>query len=341
MCFDKNCGDTLAALADLREKLNKNTRHSKWFSGKITPRTRLKITGYASMNSVEEMSTSVALVLASEYDRQLVNMEEPAPLFDPLNWDPNLLFKLQEIGFFRTFGTKLKFENVASNDDLKVVPFFKGRNAQTMAVADQELQNLVEHVSPGTELAPELSAALLGAIGEAIINVREHAYISDHEYEIPHVGYWWATGAASKNSRKIQISLFDQGVTIPISYPKLHWHNAIMERLGISKHSQNANGFDQDAELISAATRYGNSARNLEENRQSKGGTGLPQMKKAIEMCGKGSLLILSRAGKYKFEVAGSRSNEELANFDHSIGGTLVEWTVELPGADHVEHNRV
>jgi hypothetical protein len=47
-----------------------------------------------------------------------------------------------------------------------------------------------------------------------------------------------------------------------------------------------------------------------------------------IKICGKGSLSILSRGGRYDYEhgTNGRRDSRE-----YSVGGTLIEWELHLP----------
>ena len=61
--------------------------------------------------------------------------------------------------------------------------------------------------------------ALCGAVVDALENVHDHAYPSDHFVGIRHVPNWWFTGAAHEDKRWLILGVYDQGITIPVSLP--------------------------------------------------------------------------------------------------------------------------
>jgi len=250
----------------------------------LSPKKNIKIESYISMENIEEISTSAALVLAAEYERKFHFMDEPAPIFDLENWDSGTLYKLFQIGFFERFGYQVSNSwKSGQSKDIMTIPFYSGSKAE-MEKYDNKLKALVEHIDPNFELPNSMRLGLNSAIGEAANNAREHAYFV-HDFKYPHVNRWWATGAASKDERTLV-----------------------------------------DAKMIQAATRFGKSGR---ENQT--GGYGLPQIKDAIRICGEGSLMILSRGGKYLYSVSEGKEEETLDCFSASVGGTLIEWRVRLP----------
>ena len=336
LCFLRNPSETLESFDYTRKELHRNLNQKLWFRSDLDPRKEVTVNGYIGMEQVREMSTSAALVLAAEYERRTLHMEEPPPIFDLENWDVSLLDKLNQIGFFERFGYSFEFDvGHSTQTDVLTVPFYSGSEDQ-MEKVDQKLLSLVQHIDPEFNISAEMRLALNSAVGEAVANTREHAYQTTHEFKYPHVQRWWATGAASASERKIVVSLFDQGVTIPVSYPKLPVFAKMMSKLSLFD-DETSTKFANDAKLIGAAARYGKTGRGLLESGASsgkdevKGGYGLPQIKDAIELCGGGSLMILSRGGRYLYRVDGTKREEDFETYDHSVGGTLIEWTVTLP----------
>ena len=336
MCFRRAPAETLSAFDYVRRKLHRRADKRLWFKPDIRLDKAVPIRSYVSMSDVGEISTSAALVLAAEYERQSMNMDEKAPLFDVRKWDPKLLRKLEQIGFFAKFDyvSDKGCSEVGSQPDVLTVPFYSGTRAK-MEEVDQKLLRLVEHIDPEYEMDLEHVLALNSAVGEAATNTREHAYPPDHEFAFPHVGLWWATGAASRSKRKIVVSLYDQGVSIPVSYPKLPAFQKTISAFLDLFDTRGENGYMNDAKLIQAATKYGKSGRDPSSGTKMDpiGGYGLPQIKEAIDVCGEGSLMILSRAGRYIYEFRNGRSSEDLSAYECSVGGTLIEWEVSLPGA--------
>lgn len=336
LCFLKNPKETLESFDYTRKELHRNMDQKLWFRSNLNPKKEVNVNGYIGMDLVEEMSTSAALVLAAEYERRTLHMEEPPPIFDLTNWDPNLLYKLSQIGFFERFGYSFEFDTEQSiQTNVLTVPFYSGSKAEMQKV-DEKLLSLVEHIDPDFKISTDMRVALNSAVGEAFANTREHAYSSQHEFKYPHVRRWWATGAASASERKIVVSLFDQGVTIPVSYPQLPIWPKLQKVLNFFD-SESSAEFANDAILIGAAAEYGKTGRGLlgpdafGKKPEDKGGYGLPQIKDAIELCGGGSLMILSRGGRYLYQLDGTNREEDFQTYDHSVGGTLIEWTVTLP----------
>lgn len=333
MCFRRAPTETLRAFDHVRRMLHKQKGKRAWFKPDARPEKAVSIRSYISMSDVKEISTSAALVLAAEYERKSIGMDEKAPLFDVANWDSNLSEKLEQIGFFSRFDYEPELESDEERQsDILTVPFYSGTMAK-MEEVDKKLLKLVEHIEPEYQMDLDHVLALNSAVGEAATNTREHAYPDDHNFDFPHVGLWWATGAASRSERRIVVSLYDQGVSIPVSYPKLPvFQRTIAALLDLFDTSREI-PYINDAKMIQAATKYGKSGRLSEPGHNSNpiGGFGLPQIKDAIDVVGEGSLMILSRGGRYIYTVKRGRASEDLSTFDFSVGGTLIEWEVALP----------
>jgi hypothetical protein len=333
MCFLREPELTLQAFEYIRKRLHINKTNRLWLKPKLDANLDVTVNGYTSMRNVKEISTSAALVLAAEYERKMMSMDESAPLFELEYWDKNLLNKLDQIGFLARFGYQVpQTDDLSIYMDIMTVPFYSGTKSE-MEKVDKKLLKLVEHIDPNFQIGVDMLIALNSAVGEAATNTREHAYKDYHNFQYPHVGRWWATGAASVTDRRIVVSLYDQGVTIPLSYTRLPFFKSIISKLNLFDTSERS-VYANDAKLIQAATVYGKSGRGNDSAGSRKdqiGGFGLPQIKDAINLCGGGALMILSRGGRYIYEVADGVQSEQLNTFECSIGGTLIEWTVTLP----------
>ena len=73
--------------------------------------------------------------------------------------------------------------------------------------------------------------------------------------------------------------------------------------------------------------RFGNTQTN-----EAFRGQGIANMKQLIDVCGHGRLTIFSRGGRCDYT---GEERTERSSYPLSVGGTLVEWVLQLPGAWH------
>ena len=66
---------------------------------------------------------------------------------------------------------------------------------------------------------PSLRLNLYTAVLEAMQNVIDHAYVDEFFYRVRHVKSWWLSAAADRATREVTVTLYDQGITIPVSLP--------------------------------------------------------------------------------------------------------------------------
>lgn len=158
------------------------------------------------------------------------------------------------------------------------------------------------------------------------MNVKMHAYTGDHRFQFRHVGRWWLTGSADRANRVLNVVIYDQGATIPLTYDKLPKHREVLEFIkgGLASIAGGRSPYASDAVHIEAAMKYGNS----QTDRPNRG-KGLPQMQDAIDAAGNGRLFVASRGGQYLY--GDGKGVGRKATYRHSIGGTLIEWTIQLP----------
>lgn len=327
MCLERNTVEVTGFLERLRRRLLRNTVNPAWTTRRSAGK-KLRIKGYLDFSTIEEISTSAALVLAAEYERVVSLVGSPPPLINLDEWNFDVFGRLLQLGFFTSVGItpKIPEQLVTSNQDVMTLHFLSGSNAEETEAANKMLMELGNFLDPDHELPEEITVPLTGALSEAMINVRRHAYPSNHRFAHKHINRWWLTGSADRKGRKLTVVIYDQGATIPITYSKLSSATHIREWISKQVSGQPQSPFAMDGLHIAAAAKFGNS-----QTEKSYRGKGLPDMQNAIDQCENGRLMILSRGGRYVYE---GPNKSEVSSFPSSIGGTLIEWTLNLPSGN-------
>ena len=322
MCFERNLIETTDFLLRVRKRLLSAGARPSWFRTKNGKRT---LNGYLDFAQVEEVSTSCALVLAAEYERIKTFAASPTPIVNLHQWNEPVFSRLLQLGFFPLVGVteSTLADQFVEDESTITLRFFSGSNAEETELADQMLQRLARFIDPQSALPDDIAIPLNSALSEAMINVRAHAYPSNFRFQFRHVNRWWFSGSADRKTRTLTVAIYDQGATIPVTYAPQATSDRVRAFIAENWPFQEEQVYATDAVHIEAAMKYGNS-RTGQPNR----GKGLPQMQEAIDACGNGRLMILSRGGRYIYHRAGKT---ERSVFNSSIGGTLIEWTVKLP----------
>jgi hypothetical protein len=322
LCFDKNADGTLAACEEIRAQLAEIRRRDR--SGvKRRPYRRMM---YSALESVEEISPSAALVLASEYERTYQLRGTVPSLVNLEKWHSDVVSTLNGLGFFQQFGFGQAHGEDSQQDDnqrsFDVLPMRSGNSADPIAV--NALINDLKQLYPVGDASSE--AALLhlyGAMVEAIVNVVRHAYPPGGVYEYQPINRWWMVGAVDRKGRRTMAVVYDQGVTIPVSLPNWEHYAGVLRRLSSMFGMVPSSGDPRsDGHAISAA---------VEESVSSTGaahrGQGLAQMRDFVNQCRGGYLKIMSRYGEVTFRPG---DNPVVHAHKTSVGGTLIEWNVLL-----------
>jgi hypothetical protein len=323
LCFDENGSETIAALADIRRRLNTKMSGTR-DGGKLSKHrnARPKWSGrYRRFDTIESVSPAPALVLAAEYERAMHLTGVAGRVVDVRRWKPEILDMFWDIGFFDIVGLP---QNLAKPDlqaDFAVLPMRSGHTADSPAIST--LLTDLRGLYPGDVNSEEKMLHLYGAMVEGIVNVVRHAYPDDGGYTYRPIGRWWMTGAVDRERKWTTAVIYDQGVTIPVSLP--NWQHyagfkrRILSTMGLVPGSDDPRS---DGEAIAAA---------VEEAVSSTGeahrGHGLAQMRDFVNQCSEGYLRIMSRHGEVVFRENGQR---EIKTHDVSIGGTLIEWRALL-----------
>jgi hypothetical protein len=170
------------------------------------------------------------------------------------------------------------------------------------------------------------SKKLYRGVSEAMTNVSQHAYLKlqNDGIEIAENKGWWMF--CREEDDHIFVAFCDLGVGIPVTLPKTIEENqeqGIFKRVLYNLFGSEKSKYS-DGELIRAAIEVKRS-RTLKRHR----GKGLLDMIKAIETTG-GQLVILSNKGSYRYNVSSLIPIETVKNYQDSILGTLILWSLPL-----------
>ncbi|MBN9440351.1 hypothetical protein [Bosea sp. (in: a-proteobacteria)] len=139
---------------------------------------------------------------------------------------------------------------------------------------------------------------LLGAVADAIENVKGHAYGGRVHPGIPHL--WWLSGSADAQTRTLTLSIYDQGVTIPVTLPN-KWTPEVIASM-IKSYLNDTGGAGRhdaahDGLAVAAAMRLSKTSTDARER-----GKGLSKIREAVANCAGGRLRVISRHGNYLYE---------------------------------------
>jgi hypothetical protein len=281
-------------------------------------RGRLKqLRNFYDFVPLTNVTPGAALILAAEFDRLNSSVNRKPTTIDVEKWDEHVYGMLFHLGFFKLLGFsegRIKRQALTRPPmlaDLKIMPMVSGTLAD-LTMAAEEIKSLFSTVDANKDLEVKLFSALI----DAIENVVNHAYdglsINDRKL-IPR--RWWISGAASNLERSITVSIFDQGISIPVSLP-IKWNKDKLFASVLSKFGPGPWRDGQDGEAVRAAMFLSNTSTGI-----SSRGKGLHKIKEIMSELNGGSLLILSRKGCYKWE----NQQESCFTMESSLLGTYVE----------------
>lgn len=329
ICFSTNGDESVEFLNNWRNRFRSiqqftSPSGSSWTQEPRKPRGLRQISSYYDFSSIENLSTAAALILTAEYDRVASIIRSVPPAINLNDWHPAVFKKLYEIGFFEIVGlAKDVADRYRTDGDVRSMRIFSGSNATDLDIASDAILELSKFVDTEGPLTEDVTLALNNALSEAMINVAKHAYPDDHDFRYKHVDKWWVTASADKGSRELTIVIYDQGASIPVTFPRKDFSERVASFLKETISLTPKFDFQNDSVYIEGAMRPGKSQTN-----QKHRGLGLPEMKDLIDICGDGSLIIISRGGECKYVPNKPISKKSRP---HSIGGTLIEWTLRLP----------
>jgi anti-sigma regulatory factor (Ser/Thr protein kinase) len=287
------------------------------------------IRSFFDFSTIDSLSTAVALIITSDYDRakRLTGKVPPAVNLD--QWGDDAFKVLYEIGFFEIMGyvpgdhPSVRYHDIEGGR-FRLMQIMSGRNADELENVAMGINGLLEYLGQA-QAQRDLSVEINSAVGEAMINVARHAYPKEftaHNHNRT-VNRWWVTARADRTSNTLTIVIYDQGATIPGTLPRRAWFKEFVEGFMRKLGRTDAPLGDLDHEYIAYSMLRGKTQTD-EPGR----GEGLPEMQDLIDFCGTGCLRILSRGGAYTYEPDSGVSKIRLPIH---IEGTLVEWVLKLP----------
>lgn len=324
LCFNENSEQTTAFLAAMRDRMLTGIKMGGvQFVSKRKPNGIARIKGYADFSHLAEISLGAAVVLAADYDRISKIVGQVPPTIDLHKWQDGVVTKLFQLGFFNLLGHQPSAAKLIEDGPSLTMRIVCGENADQLGTVDESLQELGVFLAAGSEsdLDPTI-VKVLTTISEAITNVTQHAYNDEHEFEHEHVNSFWVGATADRRNSTLTVAVFDQGATIPLTYPRLNLKDKAIRFLRSAVKDGPDLTHRHDGTYIRAAMRYGGSRTN-----QAFRGKGLPQMFRLMQSVGSGKMSVRSRGG---WCTRNSDGRMTQGFIDDSIGGTLVEWTIEL-----------
>ena len=336
-CLDTNRDEVVKFLESLRSRFARGTKN------RAMPRRagRIRAIGsYFDFAAIEKITPAAALILAAEYDRGRLRSWTQAhahaaasggkvdPNANPLSlinvdrWNPQVVSSLAQLGFFHLLDIQ-QFIPTDLQSNESILPFVSGSRVEPDELAwklTEKLKDLLQSLELPNE---ETVTHLHGRIIEAIQNVRDHAYPPGISLLYPTVGRWWATASVDLQQKRLDVIVYDQGITIPGSIPRSPKRDIITQTYRkLFGRNENFGDTKYDGEAIRAAIESGKTQTEAPHR-----GKGLIFMQDLISYCSHGELHIHSRNGVYRHM---SNSDDKISTHDTSIGGTLIEWRLYL-----------
>lgn len=330
LCLSTNTDETLEFISEWRNRFKSllpsaSKQTYNWFKHARSPGGKRRIVGYTDFGQIFRFSTAPALVVTAEYDRLRTLMNDVPPTINLDEWKDPVFQRLYEMGFFEILGlTESVSGRYVTSGDVRTMKIISGTNSAELAEASQSILGLCDFLGEAPQIQEDVELALNNALSEAMINVSKHAYPGDHDFKFRHVSKWWVTASVDRSSRELTVVIYDQGATIPLTFSQKNWSQTVRDFLTSVLTSKPSFEFENDGTYIEGAMRPRSS-----QTGKAFRGLGLPEMKDLVDICGRGSLRIFSRGGECYYE-AGRPLQRRSRN--HSIGGTLIEWTLHLRG---------
>jgi hypothetical protein len=322
-CLDENPVETLAFLENMR-----NSLLSEAVEMLAKPRMRRtpsrRVSSYFDFKSLERISPTAALVLAATFDRRKFITKARPHTIDENLWRPEVTSVLRSVGFHELLEMEPQVAGDEEDASLRILKFVSGEKAEGERLG--RLQERLVALLPRDEQERLLYAEPYGGMLEAALNSNMWAYPPNHAWDFPVLPRWWITGAIDTRNRTVTVAVYDQGVSIPASLP--HWEHwgkvdRMVRRL-VARSGLSAAPGDPtyDGEAIRLAMTVASSKTKLPQH-----GKGLHTMLEVVQRARSGRLRIMSRKGDCIWE---KDKKPVLRNYQNSIGGTLIEWRIEL-----------
>lgn len=181
--------------------------------------------------------------------------------------------------------------------------------AQGSRVEGEHYETVLSHYDGS--LSESLKEGLYKGITEAMTNTKHHAYEHNNNSDLPQ---WWLF--SQEKDDRLSVVFIDLGIGIPRSIKS---HQTKIDAV-LSYLKREAS----DADIISTAIKLGETSTGMGWR-----GKGLRKLRNSVMSVENSNMCIYSSKGMYYLN-SGSET-PELKNFEQSIGGTLIYWSVPKP----------
>lgn len=323
-CLSENTEETLNLLSDMRQ--NVLTKAVKYAARKRTKSLKAKpISGFYDFATMEYISPTAALILASIYSQAKNITGYKLHTINEDDWHPDVRRTLTSVGFHELLEMrKARRAELPAGSNFIIQPFTTGSQAVGEPVG--KLQEALANLLPAALAEKLLDAEPYGGMFEAVLNSHSWAYPDGVKWDFPPLKNWWLTGAVDLEAGRVTVIVYDQGVSIPVSLP--HWRywgklEARVKRwMAAARITKDVADASNDGLAIRLAMTISKSQTNLRQH-----GKGLHTMIEVAQRARHGRLRIISRNGEYVWET-GKRPSS--ATYRNAMGGTLVEWVLDL-----------
>ena len=270
-----------------------------------------------NFDNLKTISTSAALVLTAElskWDDAIRQNLTP----DVCNWEPEILQKFRELGFFNLFSkspVELCEINKTKTSNINLVKYIKGKcgdNDKARTLKEEIRQIVGEKILKWTFLHSGLT--------EAITNVTHHAY-PDKNLFSESSKTWYLSASYDRSTKILKVVFYDQGIGIPKSLPASKIWEKVVSSLSVIPLADRM----KDAMLLKAAVQISRTSTGAPDR-----GRGLQDLLEFIKQRKDGYLSILSLKGLYKFMMNDGKETTKTEHFKNKILGTLIIWSVRL-----------
>lgn len=324
-CIEQNYERSVRFLQHMRTSLNQALLGKLRSQG---AKRREKPT-YFDLVPVKRVSPAAALMFAAEYDRAIaVAPDWKLSTYNAHRWTPEVRLLLDQIGFLELLSIQRPKEADMTPGHMRMTRFSQSEagfgNAEA-AVLLTQVANLLELQNQYGRDATQLigPTRLFDALIEATENTRLHAYDGSTEDSSLLVKRWWMTGAVDRAEGKLTVIVYDRGATIPATLPRSRHWGRIRKALARILRAEPDASLEHDAVSLHLAMSRGVSSTGLEFR-----GKGLPVLKRVVNECPKGRLLIISRHGNYQHETGKKAVYNQLTV---PLNGTLIQWDLWRP----------
>lgn len=319
-CLERNFVGFIEFLRVMREKLDRTLLNPRQ---EARDRRRVGRTFY-DLAKVRHITPAAALMFAAEYDRALATRPSISlHTYNASMWKPEVRQLFDQLGLLELLQIQRPEGPPLKPGRLQIVPFTQSEQAGNEEAGKLliSLAHLLEVKVVEKEDAMELMGPLrlFDAMVEATENTKLHAYDDvDIEQELL-VRRWWMTGAVDSSKGQLTVVIYDRGASIPATLP----HSEKWGRIDRILHRIKRSPTDvksTDQLSLRLAISEGATSTGLKKH-----GKGLGVLKRVVDECDEGQLVIRSRYGEFRYETGRQTSYRALPV---PIQGTLIEWTL-------------